>query len=411
MLAPSDETVKVEPLFQNLEGNDVSVTLFSTEPLPSPIERYAVVTERELPQGREAFNLFPEGGYRRAVEAAANQMPWLAGDADVPLDQLRLPRLRFDVSVEKARLLVFGLPYGNFVFGIALSYGEFDPSLPEILPDLIQGLDDGRHQLRIGGKDLLAACRGLNDQLQTSMRSSKWGPDFHHLTALRDRSLSSGSVNLALAQRLVSRRNEMSRPDFLTVRLPREANRYRGSLAALTPGATVLIGQSAPDATAMVLSVVLNLGALSSVRQVQRSAHHVLRALRTRDVSVSVDRQDHREWLRLLSEELEQLELDLSFGVEGYLHLRILIPSLTVEQFHSELVGALSLRQSAEATSSMLERVSRVVAVEHNELASADRHRQEGRARIMASIAGVLGLVTSPLSLAFAFLGINAREI
>ncbi|MDP9293238.1 MAG: hypothetical protein M3O90_02250 [Actinomycetota bacterium] len=164
----------------------------------------------------------------------------------------------------------------------------------------------------------------------------------------------------------------------------------------------------------------------SAQRIVSRRKLHAFESLVAQRVT-SVDPGDtrHLEDVAPASRELGELELELSFGVEAFLDIRLLIPSLPVQQFHTELTQALALPESARVTASMVTRLSRAITAERTAMqaeqeqvarnaeqaASAERLRADARSRAFANAAALLAAVTIPGTLILAFLGVNVIEV
>jgi hypothetical protein len=120
---------------------------------------------------------------------------------------------------------------------------------------------------------------------------------------------------------------------------------------------------------------------------------------------------ERRRLLKQRLEDLADLQLEISFGVEAYLDMRLLVPSMPVVEFHRDLVAALGLSRSAEVTEKMLARLSQGIAAEAEEIAADERAADERRWRTWSAVGGSIAAVAVPLSLILAFLGITASDI
>jgi hypothetical protein len=199
---------------------------------------------------------------------------------------------------------------------------------------------------------------------------------------------------------LLSRQVGTSRGEFLTARFPAEPNRYTDRAAAVTPGATALSNQEGTVEIAVVVSAVEVLAGMSVLRDIQRRCFEALRRLR------GVSPVD-RGWLTQSLHELRDLEVDLSFGVEAYTDMRLMVPSLPVEQLHRALVESLALERGIAVTSGVLARLGSALSAEDLALREDDETRAGLRRTAGALAAGLAAVVALPL----AFLGVNATEV
>jgi hypothetical protein len=111
-----------------------------------------------------------------------------------------------------------------------------------------------------------------------------------------------------------------------------------------------------------------------------------------------------------LSNRLNEMQLDLSFGVETHID-SILIPEMVVEAFQNSLSNAVGIRESLENTSRMLQRVGAVISARLSQLQADDRERIERRDRLIAILVAAASLLALPPALLLAFFGVNARNI
>jgi hypothetical protein len=368
-------------------------------------------TERDGIDGRSTRSspgvpvapLFGGSGYGRWYRMASEQMPRVVCTSSHDPAELRL-RHAASIEVRAVRTWLFSLPYGGLVAGLMLDFEDRrTPATIRAFPELFQDIDNGRHELRIGGSPILEACTlAASDPLEATVL----GADMHHVMLLPPGLVGQRlDLDEDMLQRLVSRRDEPSRPGHLTARFPAEANRYADGFASLTPGASALSGHAHDLELAIVLCVVMGIASLSSLRQIQRRAYHALHELRA---VTARERAIARAWLTERSRELGELQLDLSFGVEAYLDMRILVPSLPVEQFHRELIEALAIPRGAELTGTLVDRLAAAIGEERAAIAAAERAEDEHRRRTWSAVAG---LVAFPLSVVLAFLSVQATEV
>jgi hypothetical protein len=123
-----------------------------------------------------------------------------------------------------------------------------------------------------------------------------------------------------------------------------------------------------------------------------------------------------------LSERLNDMQLDLSFGVEAHID-SILIPEIVPDAFQASLNDAVQMPQSLDNTSRMLQRVSAVIEARRSQLEAEKNEREaaknkreatknehlEHRNRIGAIIVGTGSLLALPPGLLLTYFGIASK--
>jgi len=108
-----------------------------------------------------------------------------------------------------------------------------------------------------------------------------------------------------------------------------------------------------------------------------------------------------------LSAQLNELQLDLEFGVESYLD-GVLIPEAIVEAYQRSLCEATGIRAGLEHSSRMLERLSAVIAGRRTALDAAVQEQAERRDRLFSGLLAVGTLLALPQTLLLAFFALPA---
>ena len=349
--------------------------------------------------GSPVASLFLGTRYHRWYDASSDQLPRLLHTTSCEPGELTLREAKDEVEVTAARTWLFMLPLGALIAGLSIDFLDRRASTTlDPLPSLFADVDRDREDLRIGPSSVLDACVTGCDEVPERM---SFAGDFHGVLLVARGGLpANGTLDRHLLMSLVSRRASPSRSDFLTARFPPEPNRYHDTAAAVTPGATALAGHTPEVELATVLCAVQAIGALASLRHIQRRAFAALRTLR--DLGARPD-----GWLGERLDELRALEVDLSFGVEASLDQRLLVPSLPVEQLHRAMVETLSIERGADVTGTMLVRLATAIRAEESRVASVERRRSQARRTAAAAAAGIAGVVALPL----AFLGTNDSQV
>lgn len=382
-----------------------STTLWSTE----PANEDTAVADALGRGGTPAFRLLGDDAYRRRLQDARNQLPRVMHTAAHEAVDISLVSAAASIDVHRARTWLFAHPYGGYVAGLTLDYSDRRGPGVAPLPELFDDIDTGRWELCVEGRPLIDAClKGLPE-----LSGLRIGADMHHLSFLSPGAWTGGArLDRQLLMAMVSRRDAPSRDEFLTARFPAEPNRFHDGAAAVTPGATAAALGSPALEVIFVLCAVQAMASLSSLRQIQRRAYRALGALRGPEDTADL------EWLAENARRLSELELDLSFGVEAHLEMRLLIPSLPVEQYHRELVDTLGLARGARVTGTMLARLAAAIEAERTALLADQRdaderrfRREEERERSFRWTSGLVALVAVPLTLIFGFLGANTSQL
>lgn len=386
-----------------------STVLYS---LQAPVD--APRPNNRVHRGSPVGELFEEAAldlYRRWHVEGAAQLPRVRHARSWSAEEVHLRNAESLIVPTAARTWLFEMPAGGLVAGFTIDFRFRDGSSQlRPCPELFHDIDAGRYELELGGTPLLDVVLA---ELEEDEVRPGWGADIHHLLFAAPGSLAEDAeLDADFAQRLVSRRADVSRPRFLTVRLPPEANRFPDFLCALTPGASAIAGHPPEVELAFTVSAVTALAALSSLRESQRKAFSALAEMRSPDLSdppSSIHRR--RALLKKRLEELADLQMETSFGVEAYLDMRLLVPSMPVVEFHHELVEALGIPQSAAATERILARLSQGIRAEAEEIAADERVADERRWRTWSTVGGSIAAVAVPLSLVFGFLGMNVDDV
>jgi hypothetical protein len=261
------------------------------------------------------------------------------------------------------------------------------------------------------GSKPFVALRLFLDQQRRKVRLAgqpTLGLDFHHILLITSDQVTALRLEKddeecrERAQGFVSAATRRSRQRYLTTRFPAEANRYEGTIAAVTPGASLVGGAEPAVQVSMAIAASQALVSLGALRDIQRHAYATLEESRRQGV-----KRERRAWLRRAANDLEALELDLSFTVEAQLDYRLVLPVLPVEQFHSELCASLGLASGARAASGMVNRLAHALESEY-------RGVNQRRADLLTAMgAGITGLsaIAVIVTIAVGFLGANVEEV
>jgi glycerophosphoryl diester phosphodiesterase len=111
-----------------------------------------------------------------------------------------------------------------------------------------------------------------------------------------------------------------------------------------------------------------------------------------------------------LSTQLNEVQLDLSFGVEAYAD-SVLIPELIVDSFQSSMRDMVGLDTGLANTSRMIERLGAVIGARAAVLDAAMQDQAERRDRLFNGLLAAVSLLALPPGLLLAFFGVNATNV
>jgi hypothetical protein len=281
---------------------------------------------------------------------------------------------------------------------------------------LCDDLGDG-HDLSIDGADsLLASCLAAAPApIGKAARGFELSVDSHRLLVLKETTEdlfdSAGETNQTLVSRLGSESGRDYRPANRPGVQPPAANRFPSTLLEVKPGMTVACGQEGWRITGMLFAVIETFASLEVLHELRDLARVELDELHLSRISKDASLTVQREELSQRADTLAELELRLSFGVESYLHPRLLFADLPLQAFHSVLIELLQIQDAADATGRMLERLAAALSGRSAQVAIEEREYDERRQRRWS--AGALALATTavPLTLVLTYLGASIAQV
>jgi hypothetical protein len=314
--------------------------------------------------------------------------------------------------MESLRVVVTVMPRGDPVL---LIDGEVTDSLsPEEIAGLLAVTCFDRSQMHVAGVPLTKWLQARLAQNKIDADSLDFGSDVHQCVfpdasmqeQLHSRLEMSGS-NRIISQILYRGTLPADSGSVLGICLPPGLNNPGSTYAAHGRGVSVFGGWAIYLENAFMLTAISTVSALGALRLARHEAFETM-AL-TQDATLASDRNS-RSLVSQLADRFNEMQLDLSFGVETHID-SILIPEMMVESFQRSLSEAVGIRDSLDNTSRMLQRVGTVISVRLSKLEAADRERIERRERLIAVLVAVASLLALPPALLLAFFGINARQV
>ena len=194
--------------------------------------------------------------------------------------------------------------------------------------------------------------------------------------------------------------------DSVGIHMPAGLNNPGNTFVAHGRGVSAFAGWSVPMENAFVLIAISVVSALGVLRRVRHQSFH---AMALNQDATLTSPHAARALVTQLSEQLNDMQLDLSFGVEAHID-SILIPEMVPDAFQTSLNDAVQMRQSLDNTSRMLERVSAVIDARRSQLEVAKNEHVERRNRIVAIIVGTGSLLALPPALLLTYFGIASKQ-
>lgn len=351
-------------------------------------------------------DVFDYGRFTPHLEAASRLMP-----------QVRLlEQLRGDVLGSRGgfalpgfaslRVLVLATPRGDRVLLLdGVIAGQPDAGT---IVSLLATSCFNRTELTLEGEPIL---EWLTRRLDLPSRL-RFGRDVHQMVApggaLLDEALAVSAPDRvpAVVADLVYR-GTLRSGSGLTVRTPQVLNNPGHTLVAHSRGVSVVAGWDEPVENALSTGAVLLVSALGVLR---RARHQAFDALSLNEQTMLLSTSDARTLVSQLSSQLNELQLDLSFGVEAYID-SLVIPELVVESFQVSLREGMGLTDALGNTSRMLDRLQSVISARVSALAAAAQEQEEQRHRVVSLVIAVGSLIALPPGLLLAFFGVNALEV
>ncbi len=114
-----------------------------------------------------------------------------------------------------------------------------------------------------------------------------------------------------------------------------------------------------------------------------------------------------RALITYLSDRLNDMQLDLAFGVEQYLD-GILIPEYVIEAYQRSMSEALGLRAGLGDSSRMLDRLGSVIQARRTALDAAGQEQVDRRDRVFSTVLAVGTLLALPPALLLSFFALDS---
>ncbi|MFF6876184.1 hypothetical protein ACFY9S_12825 [Streptomyces sp. NPDC012474] len=179
------------------------------------------------------------------------------------------------------------------------------------------------------------------------------------------------------------------------------------TLSALGRGVSVQTGWAPHVENGLALVAVGMISALSVLQRTRLAAFAMMKA---NEQVLTDSPTEIRSLISRLSAGVNELQLDLAFGVEAYVD-SLLIPEMVTEAFQSSLGDALGIRDSLENSARMVERLTSVISTRSAALDAELAERDDRRDRTVSGLVAAATLIALPPTLLLAFFGVNGTNV
>jgi hypothetical protein len=390
--------------------------------------------------GKAGHVVFPVDGSREAMDRIEDQLPRVIAHTEHTLDSLTImrgaDRQRGRYCITCAKTTVFLLPYGGRVLALDLI---FDANTLGGCVQIMRDVAFRKRSNRISGQSLDSIvenavaehalpsappfligryCELFCARDRSFLTPHGWWSAEHRRRRLRSLSPSaspsklSDDIDMEVVNVIVNHDLAPHRLDYSRVRFPQAANQARDVVTALTSSTAVFAGHDPDIMNGFILAAVQCVGSADRARLVRNDAYCALRDSGIlRDQTALGKRTADRKPLSDLADNLGRLELELSFSVEAYLDVGLVLPDERVSAFQRDLGAAMAIPEAAMASANMLSRLAAGVEAARLQVEKRERDEEEKRSAKLTWATSLVAAVAVPLTLIFSLLGVNIKEV
>jgi hypothetical protein len=363
---------------------------------------------------RSLTEVFDLGRFAHHIEATASLLPRVTAWTDIEPGRFRLASGPFGVRLDRvaAALAITPRRDGLLFFDVELA-GQ--PTAAEVA-GFLYATWRRRPELRVGDSPLLGWLAERFGQVRTDDgQSLTFGQNLHQCVfaggrlarGLLRRNRTAGTSSPDVVSVVFRGTMSVKRGTDLGIRRPVALNNPGETMVAHGRGVSLIAGWTEPVENAFGVAAA---GLVNAAAVVTRVRLQAFEALRVNEESAARSAPEIRTLIADLSNRLDQLRLDLSFGIEAYADV-VLIPELLVESYHSSLRRVAALGESVANTSRIVERVAAVIDSRHAMLSASVQAYTERRDRIFAGAIAIGSLLALPPTLLLAYFGTNSTNV
>jgi hypothetical protein len=357
---------------------------------------------------------FDMGRFAHHITAAGGLLPRITDPVEIDPARFRFTDHRPRARVRRVAAAIATTPRRDGLLFLDFTLGENERA--EDVADFLYTTWHRRPAMRVDGSPLLEWLATPLSHVGTDAgKPLSFGQNVHQCVFAGGR----------FARRLLrdNRNPDRVSPDLITIvfrgtiaanrggrldiRRPPALNNPGETLVAHGRGVSLITGWTEPVENAFGIAAA---GLVNAAGVVSRVRLQSLEALTIDDESSATKASDVRDLITDLTERLNQLRLDLSFGIEAYADM-ILIPELLIESYHSSLRSVASLRESLANTSRIVDRVAAVIESRHATLEASVQAYTERRDKALAALVAIGSLLALPPTLLLAYFGTNSTNV
>ncbi|MGC0336588.1 hypothetical protein [Streptomyces sp. SLBN-8D4] len=354
------------------------------------------------PQGPSLGSLvdrFDFGRFALHLKSSEAVLPVPVLVADVAPGELRLPHGHHGLALASAEFAVLATPRGDITLILDC---EFDgQTAPDALSAWLADTCFDRDLIMLGDRPLLDVL-GQRLALREPLA---FGQNVHQLVfpggELREELLGVDAARQSLVLNEIVYRGRMATSE------PPNLRNHGTTLSAHGRGVSVHAGWAEHVENGLTLVAI---GMVSALAVLQRTRLAAFETMRANEQASASSPYEIRSLISRLSAGVNELQLDLAFGVEAYVD-SLLIPEMVMEAFQSSLRDALGIRDSLDNSARMVERLTSVISARSAALDAELSERDDRRDRTVSVLVAIATLIALPPTLLLAFFGANATTV
>ncbi|MEU6355199.1 hypothetical protein ABZ896_38795 [Streptomyces sp. NPDC047072] len=342
---------------------------------------------------------FDFGRFALHLKSSEAVLPMPVLVEDVPPADLGLPHGDHGLALSAVEIAVLATPRGDVTLVLDC---EFEgPTPTDALAAWLAATCFDRDRITLGGRPLLEVLRGR----LTAREPLAFGQNVHQLVfpggELREQLLAADADQRSVRLNEIVYRGRMATTE------PPNLRDHGTTLSAHGRGVSVHAGWAGHVENGLTL---VALGMISALAVLQRTRLAAFEAMRANEQAMARSPYEIRSLISQLSAEVNELQLDLAFGVEAYVD-SLLIPEMVMEAFQSSLRDALGIRDSLDNSARMVERLTSVISARSAALDAELSERDDRRDRTVSVLVAIATLIALPPTLLLAFFGVNATNV
>ena len=313
--------------------------------------------------------------------------------------ELRLPHGDHGLELESVEISVLATPRGDITLALDCGFAGQTPATA--LAQWLATTCFDRDRIMLGSQPLLTAPA----LRPASTQPLSFGQNVHQLVfpggELHDELLGSDADRRSLVLNEIVYRGRMATTEAPNLR------DHGSTLSAHGRGVSVHAGWAGHVENGLILVAACMISAFAVLQRTRLAAFETMRANERADAESPYE---IRRLISRLSDGVNELQLDLAFGVEAYVD-SLLIPEMVMEAFQSSLRDALGIPDSLDNSARMVERLTSVISARSAALDAQLAERDDRRDRTVSALVAVATGIALPPTLLLAYFGVNASNV